>query len=116
MLFECALYAPIRERFSMLFTNFGGTAQQWESIPYCRPECAHMSEFMHQNPILISAFVHACYLMRINPGADPECVLTRPDIAGAISNADEFCSCSYDSTDSDDEWFDTAEVLNEFAL
>lgn len=82
----------------LLFDHFGGIAQQWEYITRCRPWCAHVSQFVHQNLILISAVNHACYLMRAIPGSDPDSVLSHPDTAGATSDADEFHSCVSGST------------------
>lgn len=105
MLFGCAFYAPVRERFAM-FENFGGAAQQWEYSSYCRPECDHMSQFMHRNPDLLSASVHACYPKSAIPDTDPDIVLSRPDIAAVINDADEFHSCVSEGSITDEEWFD----------
>lgn len=60
-------------------------------------KCDHMAQFMHQNPTLLSAIVHACHLVHANPDSDPDTALSRPDIAGAINDADEFYSCVSDS-------------------
>ena len=104
MVFECPFYAPVRERFDMLFNFLGGDAQTWASLPAV-PDGDAMRQFMHQNPVLVAAFVHTCWRMRAAPDVDPEIILSSPDVLHAIAEATEFYSLS-SSIVSEDEWHD----------
>jgi hypothetical protein len=94
MIFECPFYAPVRERFSMLYEAFGGSAQTWSSIACCHPAGPDMVTFMQQPPALVAAFVHCCYLMRCHPDIDPESLFSSHSIAQVIDDADEFFSAA----------------------
>lgn len=94
MLFECPFYAPVRERFACLFEQFGGCCQTWECIAACSPDGGQMADFMDQNPVLVAAFVHACYLLRCHPDTDPEVLLSSPSLVYALEACDEFFSAS----------------------
>ena len=108
MVFECPHYAAIREHFSMLYTFLDGEAQTWSHLSVT-PDSDAMRCFIHQNPVLVAAFVHACWRVRAEPDLDPAVVLTSADICHAVSEAVEFYSaCS--SLPTEDEWFDTAEL------
>jgi hypothetical protein len=50
---------------------------------------------MQQEPALVAAFVHCCYLMRCHPDADLGSVLSSAATAQAIDAANElFSACS----------------------
>jgi hypothetical protein len=86
------IYAPVRERFSMLYEPFGGSAQTWSNIAFCHPAGPDMVTFMQQQPALVAAFVHCCYLMRYHHDIDPESLFSSHSIAQVIDDADEFFS------------------------
>jgi hypothetical protein len=68
-----------------------------------------MLTFMQQEPALVAAFVHCCYLMRCHPDADPESFLSSHSIAQAIDAADEFLSaCSSDLSDDNEIFFEVS--------
>jgi hypothetical protein len=68
-----------------------------------------MLTFMQQEPALVAAFVHCCYLMRCHPDADPESFLFSHSIAQAIDAADEFLSaCSSDLSDDNEIFFEVS--------
>jgi hypothetical protein len=92
MILECPFYAPVRERFSMLYEPFGGSAQTWSNIASCHPAGPDMVTFMQQQPALVAAFVHCSYLMRCHPDIDPESLFSFHSIAQVIDDADEFFS------------------------
>ena len=109
MVFECPFYAPVRERFAMLFEPFGDSSQTWATIAGCHPAGDDMITFMKQAPALVAAFVHCCYLMRCHPDTDPEVLLSSQAIAQAIDDADEFFSAfSSDGLDDDELFFDVS--------
>lgn len=49
------------------------------------------------------------------PTSDLDSVLSRPDVAGAISDADKFCFCESDSTCTYEDWFDALQIGHELA-
>ena len=109
MVFECPFYAPVRERFAMLFEPFGDSSQTWATIAGCHPAGDDMITFMKQAPALVAAFVHCCNLMRCHPDTDPEVLLSSQAIAQAIDDADEFFSAfSSDGLDDDELFFDVS--------
>jgi hypothetical protein len=109
MVFECPFYAPVRERFARLCEPFGGAAQTWSCIASCQPDGLDMLTFMQQEPALVTAFVHCCYLMLCHPEADPESFLSSHSIVQASEAADEFFSaCSSDVSDDNEIFFDVS--------
>ncbi|KAF6258876.1 hypothetical protein COO60DRAFT_1516556, partial [Scenedesmus sp. NREL 46B-D3] len=61
--------------------------------------------FMRQQPALVAAFVHCCYLVRCHPEADPESFLSSVSVAQAIDAADEFFSADSSVCSDDDDLF-----------
>lgn len=63
-------------------------------VLYCRCDnyhrtCCNMSQFMNQNSVFVSAFVHACYLVHgANPETDPNDFVSSRT-AGAISDGND---------------------------
>ena len=97
MVFECPAYSSLREQFGQLFTHFGGWDRCREMV---RPDGQHLSEFNHQKPRLVAAFVHACWLQRCSPIVAQ---LMLPEIDAALEDSEDFVSIS------SSEWFDCVE-------
>lgn len=110
MIFECPAYDCVRERFCSLFTNFGEWQDDGSLHCTASPTGREMARFMQQHPPVISAFIHACYVVRQDPEmaevfltdfcpSDSEC---SDDFLSATSLSDAF------------EWFDALD--NEFTV
>jgi hypothetical protein len=113
--FECPFYAPVRERFACLFERFGGVSQTWSSIASCRPDGSDMLTSMQQEPALVAAFVHCCYLLRCHPDTDPESFLSSHSIVQAIEAVDEFFSaCSSEVSDDNETFYDVSPPYEPF--
>lgn len=54
--------------------------------------------------------------MRANSNSDPDAVQSRPDVAGATGEAENFDACVSDSADTTEDWFAIVQVKDEFAL
>ena len=92
-------------RFACLVEPFGGASQTWSIIASCQPDGLHMMTLMRQQPALVAAFVHCCYLVRCHPEADPESFLSSFSIAQAIDAAEEFFSADSSVFADDDDVF-----------
>ena len=85
MVFECPAYSSLREQFGQLFTHFGGWDRCREMV---RPDGQHLSEFIHQKPRVVAAFVHACWLQRCSPTV----AQVMPDIEAALEASEDLVS------------------------
>jgi hypothetical protein len=84
-MFDCRFYAPVRERFSMLYEPFGGLAQTWSStaasIASCHPAGPPMVIFMRSRllwllllcivaiccGVILIAILSPCFLVTQSP-------------------------------------------------
>jgi hypothetical protein len=74
-----------------------------------------MLTFMQQEPALVAAFVHYCYLLRCHPDTDPESFLYSHSIVQAIEAADEFFSaCSSDVSNDNETFYDVSPPYEPF--
>lgn len=63
MVLDCPCCAFICERFSMLYMFLGGAAHTWANLPAAHTG-DHMRCFMDLYPVVVAAFVHACWRVR----------------------------------------------------
>jgi hypothetical protein len=69
LVFECDAYRSVRERFWRLFRDFG----DWDS-PVAHPSGRDLARFMQQRQPLVAAFIHYCFLARVDPERADEIV------------------------------------------
>ena len=97
VVFECPFYAPVRERFAILFSEY---SHNWEHVAeHVRSDGLELKRFMQQDVKKVAAFVHAFWKMRTNPDLDPAIILS--GVQSALESSDVVESVSDHSEDGD---------------